>query len=70
LLPGAWSVCQSVNLSPADWDKRSGELLDGIRHGDSMFFRGWFDDGYNAKIKHLYEQVYPAGAIAPPGSPK
>ena len=66
-LPGAFSVCQSVNLSPADWDKRRGELLDGVRHGDSLFFRGWFDDGYNAKIRHLYDQVYRAGAIAPPG---
>lgn len=66
LLPGAFSVCQSVNLSPADWDKRRGELLEGIRHGDSLFFRGWFEDGYNAKIRGLYEQVYRPGATAPP----
>jgi len=70
LLPGAFSVCQSVNLSPAEWDKRRGEFLEGIRHGDGMFFRGWFDDGYNAKIKQLYEQVYRAGAIAPPAPAK
>ncbi|HPD16801.1 MAG TPA: hypothetical protein PLE19_17785 [Planctomycetota bacterium] len=68
LLPGAFSVCQSVNLSPADWDKRRGELLEGVRHGDSLFFRGWFDDGYNAKIKELYDQAYPPGAIAPPAA--
>lgn len=70
LLPGAFSVCQSVNLSPADWDKRRGDLLEGVRHGDSLFFRGWFEDGYNAKIRQLYQQVYPNGAIAPPGRPK
>ena len=70
LLPGAFSVCQSVNLSPADWDKRRSELLEGIRHGDSLFFRGWFDDGYNAKIKQLYGEVYQPGAAAPPGPAK
>jgi hypothetical protein len=65
LLPGAFSICQSVNLSPADWEKRRGELLEGVRRGDSVFFRGWFDDGYNAKIKELYDQVYPPRAVAP-----
>ncbi|HUT31916.1 MAG TPA: hypothetical protein VNE39_00420 [Planctomycetota bacterium] len=70
LLPGAFSVCQSVNLSPADWDKRQGEFLEGVRGGDSMFFRGWFDDGYNAKIKQLFRRVYQPGALAPPGAAK
>ncbi len=59
LLPGSFSVCQSVNLSPADWSKRRAEMLDGVRHGDSMFFRGWFDDDYNAKIKQMYEESNP-----------
>jgi hypothetical protein len=57
LFPGAFSVCQSVNLSPIEWAKRRGDLLEGVRHGDSMFFRGWFDDNYNPKIKRLYEEA-------------
>ncbi len=65
LLPGSFSVCQSVNLSPADWDKLRPEFLEGLRHGDSMFFRGWFDDGYNAKIKQMYDEVYKPGAVSP-----
>jgi hypothetical protein len=69
LLPGSFSVCQSVNLSPADWDKLRGEFLGGIRRGDSMFFRGWFDDGYNAKIKLMYDEVYKPGAISPGSAP-
>ncbi len=72
LLPGSFSVCQSVNLPPADWDKRRGELLDGVRRGDSMFFRGWFECGYNEKIRRLYDEVYRPGAVDPgiPLAPK
>ena len=41
----------------AEWDKLHGEFMEGIRHGDSMFFRGWFDDAYNARIKRLYDEA-------------
>lgn len=76
LFPGAFSVCQSVNLSPADWDRRRHELLEGLRRGDSFFFRGWFDCGYNAKIRQMVDEVYKPGAVnpglpeSPAGAPK
>jgi len=30
-----------------------------------MFFRGWFDDGFNSLIKQMYDEVYKPGAIGP-----
>ncbi|MCX7935861.1 MAG: hypothetical protein N3A66_11465, partial [Planctomycetota bacterium] len=67
LFAGAFSVCQSVNLAPEDWDKRRAEWLEAVKAGDSMFFRGWFGCSYNAKIKSVYDEVYQPGAVAPPG---
>ncbi len=65
LLPGAFSVSYTVNLKPQDWEKRRSQLLKGIRAGDSMFFRGWFGDHYNKKIKALYDEAYKPGAVNP-----
>jgi len=65
LLGGAFSVCQSVNLGLEDWEKLRPELLDGVRRGDSLFFRGWFQDGFNAMIKRIYDEACKPGAIAP-----
>jgi hypothetical protein len=30
-----------------------------------MFFRGWFGDSYNKRIKALYDEVYAPGAVNP-----
>ncbi len=54
LLPAAFSVSYVVNLSNNDFLKRRAELVEGVRQGDSLFFRGWFHDGYNDKIKRIY----------------
>ncbi len=65
LIPGAFSVSYSVNLNKAEWAKKEPQFLDGIKRGDSMFFRGWFGDRYNKIIKGYYDQIYKPGAINP-----
>ncbi len=65
LLPGAFSVSYTVNLKRERWQELRPQLLDGVRNGDSMFFRGWFGDSYNPLIKGLYEEAYEPGEINP-----
>jgi hypothetical protein len=65
LLPGAFSVSQTVNLKPEDWEALRGRFLEGVTAGDSLFFRGWFGCSYNKKLKALYDEVYEPGAINP-----
>lgn len=55
----------TVNLSLPEWEAMADALREGLRQGDSLFFRGWFGCAYNAKIKALYDSVYPPGAINP-----
>ena len=55
LLPGAFSVSQTVNLKPEDWEELRPRFLEGVTAGDSFFFRGWFGCSYNKKIKALTE---------------
>jgi len=63
LLPGAFGVSYTVNLPSDKWDELRDRLKEGLEAGDSLFFRGWFGDHYNAKIKALYDEVYEPGAI-------
>jgi hypothetical protein len=65
LLPGAFGVSYTVNLNLDDWNEIRPRLLQGIRAGDVMFFRGWFGDRYNNMIKALYDQAYEGGAVNP-----
>lgn len=65
LLPRAFSVSHTVNLDQAKWDAYRNELVDGIANGDSLFFRGWFNDGYNAQIREVYREVYREKAVNP-----
>lgn len=65
LLPGAFGVSYTVNLKREKWQELRPRLIEGVAAGDSMFFRGWFGDGYNKLIKGLYEEVYEEGAINP-----
>ncbi len=65
LFPGAFSVSYTVNLKADEWDNLRETLIEGVRQGDSFFFRGWFSCGYTPKIKTLYDAVYPPKAINP-----
>ena len=65
ILPGAFGVSYTVNLPLPEWEAIADTLREGLRQGDSLFFRGWFGCAYNAKIKALYDSVYPPGAINP-----
>ncbi len=55
LFPEAFSVCYSVNLSPADFEKYRNDLIRGVRSGDILFFRCWFRDRMNEKVRSIYE---------------
>jgi hypothetical protein len=65
LLPGAFGVSYTVNLSPDKWTAMRPRLAKGVAAGDALFFRGWFGDRYNTMIKDLYDEVYEAGAVNP-----
>lgn len=64
-LPGAFGVSYTVNLNNEDWESLRPRLVEGIKAGDSLFFRGWFGDHYNKKIKTLYDEVYEPDATNP-----
>ena len=65
LLPGAFGISQTVNLDREKWMELRGEFIEGIKAGDSMFFRAWFGDGYNPLIKELFDEVYKPGEENP-----
>ncbi len=65
IVPTAFSVSYTVNLNNEQWAKKRDTIKKGIEAGDSMFFRGWFGDHYNKKIKEVYDEVYEPGAINP-----
>jgi len=69
LFPQAFSVSYVVNLPREQLEELEEQILDGLRAGDSMFFRGWFGDWYNPWIKSLYDSVYKPGEVNP-GLPK
>lgn len=65
LLPGAFSVSYTVNLDKETWQGLRERLVGGVAAGDSLFFRGWFGDHYNKKIKAVYDEVYKPGRRNP-----
>ncbi|MBD3320383.1 MAG: T9SS type A sorting domain-containing protein [Chitinivibrionales bacterium] len=68
LLPCAFSVNYTVNLSKDDWNNRRASLVDGVEQGDVLFFRGWFGCSYNPLIMGVYDEVYEQDAVNP-GAP-
>ena len=65
LLPGAFGVSYTVNLSRDRWQELRPTLVRGVAEGDSLFFRGWFGCAYNKLIRDLYDEVYEPDAINP-----
>jgi hypothetical protein len=53
-VPGAFSV---INVGDADMDANRAALKAAVANGDILLFRGWFDDGNNAKVKALYDEA-------------
>ena len=55
IMPGAFSV---IALKDAkNYDARRADLVEAVRRGDILFFRGWFDDSINPKIRSIYEDA-------------
>jgi len=54
IYPDAFSV---VYTADGPIDRRYHDLLEGVKHGDLLMFRGWFDDPQNTKDGHIYEQA-------------
>lgn len=54
MLPGAFSLV-NINDGPIE-DKRS-LLVDAVRKGDILMFRGWFGDSRNAIVKSIYDEA-------------
>jgi hypothetical protein len=53
-VPGAFSA---INVADADIDGNRAALKTAVANGDILLFRGWFDDGSNAKVKALYDEI-------------
>jgi hypothetical protein len=52
--PDSFSV---VYVPDGPADQRRADLIDAIRHGDILLFRGWWPDPYNAQIKAIYHDA-------------
>lgn len=54
------SYPQAVNVIRAEeslLDSNYDEVVAGVRGGDILMFRGWFNDTQNAKVKKIYEEA-------------
>ena len=52
--PRAFSV---INTADGPIDKSYSELIEAVRRGDILMFRGWFDDPANTKVKAIYAKA-------------
>jgi hypothetical protein len=52
--PGAFSV---INVADGPIAERRGDLLDAVRRGDILMFRGWFGTRENAAVQAIYEEA-------------
>jgi len=46
------------------YDQKRQDLVEAVRGGDILLFRGWFDDSINAKVKSVYEDAAKAARPA------
>ena len=54
LIPSAFSI---VNVNDGPIDEKRALLVDAVRKGDILLFRGWFGDSRNATVKDIYEEA-------------
>jgi hypothetical protein len=54
VLPGAFSL---VNVNDGPIDEKRAVLVDAVRRGDILMFRGWFGDPRNKTVKAIYEEA-------------
>lgn len=44
-------------VADGDFQRHWTNLVNGVRHGDILLFRGWFDSAENAKVKQIYREA-------------
>jgi hypothetical protein len=54
LYPDSISV---INTADGQLDKFHDSILDGVKHGDILMFRAWFDDPANPKVHAIYQKA-------------
>lgn len=64
IFPNAFSVIYTVD---GGIDAHRSRLIAGVQRGDVLLFRGWYDDGENAKDSEIYREAVRT-ATAPAGS--
>jgi hypothetical protein len=52
--PDAFGVISTLG---GDIDAHRTELVEAVRRGDILLFRGWFEDPMNEKVKSIYEEA-------------
>ncbi len=54
VFPKSFSV---INVTDGPFDKQREKLVEAVRNGDILLFRGWFDCHHNPKTKSVYDEV-------------
>lgn len=52
--PEAFSV---IYVADGPIDEKRGELIQAVKRGDILLFRGWWPDPFNAKMKSIYDEA-------------
>ena len=55
-----WAYPQAFRVftvGDADIPDNLAALVNSVRRGDALFFRGWFDSGENPQVKQIYQQA-------------
>ena len=56
-----------LNLADTkDIDQRWGEVVAAVRRGDILFYRTWFNDSWNDKVKRIYAEAKAGGPATRP----
>lgn len=54
ITPGAFSV---INVADGDYVNQRGELLAGVKRGDILLYRTWYDSPEHAAVKSIYQEA-------------
>ena len=57
-----------VYIADGKIDQRRNDLVDAVRHGDILLYRGWFDDPDNKKVKSIYAEAGRRGRVRSKGA--
>ena len=55
--PDAFTVLRVVDAGIPEVQKHHDELVKGVKGGDILFYRTWFDDEYDKEVKSIYRDA-------------